>query len=73
MGHPNSELVVYALYLLGGESHPVHTEDVALKCFELFPDSFSWVKLEPKKRRSLSNARFRRTAPAANLILVWAS
>jgi len=41
---PNRELVVYALYLMGGDSRPVHTEDLALKCFELFPASFSWVK-----------------------------
>ena len=41
---PNRQLVVYGLYLLGGESKPVHTEDITLKCFELFPTSFSWVK-----------------------------
>ncbi len=41
---PNRELVVYALYLAGGANGRVHTEDVALKCFELFPDAFSWVK-----------------------------
>jgi hypothetical protein len=36
--------VVYALYLLGGDTQRVHTEDVALKCFELSPASFSWVR-----------------------------
>jgi len=36
--------VLYALYLLGGDSKRVHTEDVAVKCFELFPGSFSWVR-----------------------------
>ena len=41
---PNRELVVYALFLLGGDTNRVHTEDVALKCFELCPQSFSWVK-----------------------------
>jgi hypothetical protein len=40
----NWELAVYALYLAGGLSKPVHTEDVALKCFELAPDAFSWVR-----------------------------
>lgn len=35
---------MYALYLLGGDTSRVHTEDIALKCFELFPASFSWVK-----------------------------
>ena len=43
-GIPNSELVVYVLSLLGGESKSVHTEDIALKCHELFSDSFSWTK-----------------------------
>jgi hypothetical protein len=41
---PNRELVVYALWLLGGESKRIHTEDIALKCHELFPHSFSWTK-----------------------------
>lgn len=41
---PNRDLVVYALYLLGGDTERVHTEDIALKCFELFRGAFSWVK-----------------------------
>ncbi len=41
---PNRELVVYALWLLGGESEKVHTEDIAIKCHALFSGSFSWVK-----------------------------
>lgn len=40
----NREVVVYALYLLGGATKRVHTEEVALKCFELAPDSFSWTR-----------------------------
>lgn len=40
----NIEIAIYALYLLDGISSRVHTEDVALKCFELAPDSFSWTK-----------------------------
>lgn len=43
-GNANSELVVYVLALLGGESKSVHTEDIALKCYALFSDSFSWTK-----------------------------
>ena len=34
---------MYALYLAGGDTQRIHTEEIALKCFELFPDSFSWV------------------------------
>lgn len=41
---PNRELVVYVLSLLGGESRRVHTEDIAARCHELFPASFSWTK-----------------------------
>jgi len=38
------DIVVYALYVLGGWQKRVHTEDVALKCYELAPPHFSWVK-----------------------------
>ena len=38
------DIALYALYLLGGLQKRVHTEDVALKCFELVPHKFSWVK-----------------------------
>ena len=41
---PNRELVVYVLYLLGGDTNRVHTEELAIKCHELFPDSFSWTR-----------------------------
>jgi hypothetical protein len=41
---PNRELVVFALGLLGGSTERLHTEDVAIKCHQLFPDSFSWTK-----------------------------
>ncbi len=40
----NRELVVFALAMQGGATHKVHTEDIALKCHELFPGSFSWTK-----------------------------
>jgi len=38
------DIAVYALYLLGGWQKRIHTEDIALKCFELAPSKFSWVK-----------------------------
>ncbi len=40
----NLEIAVYALYLEDGVSRSVHTEDIALRCFDLAPDAFSWVK-----------------------------
>lgn len=59
---PNWETAVYALYSLGGATRSVHTEDIALKCFELAPGSFSWIKhphLPDKEvaRSSLVDAR----------------
>jgi len=38
------EIVLFALYSLGGWEKRIHTEDVALKCFELAPNKFSWIK-----------------------------
>lgn len=40
----NREMVVFALYSLGGATKRFHTEDIALKCFELWPSAFSWTK-----------------------------
>ncbi len=40
----NMDIALYALYLLGGWQNRIHTEDIALKCFELAPSKFSWVK-----------------------------
>lgn len=53
---------MYALYLLGGDSERIHTEDIALKCFQLYPSAFSWVKYSnyPDKdivRVALTDAR----------------
>jgi hypothetical protein len=38
------DLVLYFLYVLGGWQRRVHTEDVALKCYEVAPSMFSWTK-----------------------------
>ena len=40
----NRELVLYALYLLGGATKKCHTEEIAIMCFELWPTVFSWTK-----------------------------
>lgn len=40
----NKDIVLYALYLLGGWQKRVHTEDIAVKCYQLAPTKFSWVK-----------------------------
>jgi hypothetical protein len=40
----NREMVVYVLYVLGGATKKCHTEDIAFKCFELWPSVFSWTK-----------------------------
>jgi hypothetical protein len=38
----NTEIVTYALYLLGGDTGIVHTERIAIKAYEISPQSFSW-------------------------------
>lgn len=38
------EIAVYALMLCEGHMRKVATEDIAVKCFEPAPDSFSWIK-----------------------------
>jgi hypothetical protein len=40
----NVDIALYALFRLGGDTAPVHTEDVALKCFHLANERFSWKK-----------------------------
>lgn len=40
----DKDIAVYALYILGGWQKRIHTEDIALKCYELAPSKFSWVK-----------------------------
>lgn len=40
----NSEIVAMAVYLLGGESRYVDTEDVAVKANEIAPGRFTWRK-----------------------------
>ena len=43
----NSELFVWALYLLGGAEHDVDVEDIYLKCFEIAPARLGW-RTKPK-------------------------
>ena len=40
----DKDIAVYALYILGGWRQRIHTEDIALKCYQLAPSKFSWVK-----------------------------
>jgi predicted HTH domain antitoxin len=40
----DKDIVLYALYLLGGWQERIHTEDITLKCYQLAPSRFSWVK-----------------------------
>ncbi len=40
----DKDIVIYALYVLGGYQKRVHTEDIALKCYEIAPARFSWIK-----------------------------
>ena len=38
------DIALYTLHLLGGWQKRIHTEDIALKCYQLAPSRFSWVK-----------------------------
>ena len=40
----NHEVVLLAVYLLGGETSPVETEDIAVKANDLAPGVFTWRK-----------------------------
>lgn len=40
----DKDIVLYALYFLGGWQTRIHTEEVALKCYQLAPSKFSWIK-----------------------------
>lgn len=40
----NHEIVTLAVYLLGGESNYIDTEDIAVKANEIAPGRFSWRK-----------------------------
>lgn len=40
----DKDMVLFALYILGGWRKRVHTEDIALKCYQLAPSKFSWIK-----------------------------
>ena len=56
------ELATYALGKLGGSFRSIHTEVIAQKAHELFPDAFSWAKYPdiPDKeivRAALADAR----------------
>lgn len=58
----NIEIVTLAVYLLGGDSKHIDTEDIAVKANELAPGRFSWRKYPDqinieKVRTSLSDAK----------------
>lgn len=38
------DIILYALYLEGGMTKKINTEDIALRCFKLSPFRFSWIK-----------------------------
>lgn len=38
----NVDIVVYAIFRLGGIEKKIHTEDIAMECFKLSKERFSW-------------------------------
>jgi hypothetical protein len=57
----NVEIVVYALAILRGAERSVHTEDIAAKCYELAPSSFSW-RLAPYRDKGWPDKYIVKTA-----------
>src|SRR5215212_5314312 len=58
----NHEIIVMAVYLLGGDSGFVDTEDIAVKANEIAPGRFTWRKYKEQIniqmiRVALSNAK----------------
>jgi hypothetical protein len=45
----NNDIVIYAIFNLGGTEKKIHTEDIAFECFKLAPERFSWTKSEYRK------------------------
>lgn len=39
----NNDVVVYAIFKLGSIERKIHTEDIAMECFKLSPEKFSWT------------------------------
>lgn len=46
----NNDIVIYAIFKLGGIEKKIHTEDIAMECFELSPEKFSWTQSKYFKR-----------------------
>lgn len=40
----NNDIVIYAIFKLGGIEKKIHTEDIAMECFKLSPEKFSWTQ-----------------------------
>lgn len=58
------ENVTLALYALGGEREPIHTEDVAVRVVDIAPGVFSWEKYgdmidKELVRRALTDAKLK--------------
>ena len=51
----NHEIVTLAVYILGGQSREIDTEDIAIKVNELAPGRFSWHKY--KEQINIENVR----------------
>ena len=65
----NPDIAVFALYLLGGATDNVNHEDLAVKCWEMAPERFSWLRHPypnaDSVRRELSRAKQRKPARVA--------
>ncbi len=49
------EIILYAVYLLGGAIKPVRFEDIAVRCYELAKDLFKWEYYDYPQRFVIQN------------------
>ena len=65
-----AEIATVALYLVGGQSAYVDTEDIAIKAYELAPEKFSWRKHRDRIDLEATRVALRHATEAADGPLV---
>jgi hypothetical protein len=66
----NRDIVLYALHLLGGWQKRIHTEDIALKCYEISRSKFSWTKYPEYPDREAARFSLEEAKKPENGVLV---
>lgn len=64
----NTEIVVYALYLLNGADNPIHLEHITLKCYELDKGRFRWLYFDIPDKMTVQKRLYDATRTAPPLV-----